>query len=116
MATGLTQIQPFVNWTTPNGKPSFQLQNETDFGYLREGNFIQRLYVPKVPYLAPAPVKVVIVLVVFVAHGEWPLPGTTSNIEYRCGLLQGINAGTPHRTWLGQSNTNPANGRRREFR
>jgi hypothetical protein len=46
----LTQIQPFVNWTTPNGKLSLQLQNETDFGYLREGNFIQRLYVLKVAY------------------------------------------------------------------
>lgn len=46
----LTQVQPFVNWTTPNGKLSFQLQNETDFGYLREGNFIQHLYVLKVAY------------------------------------------------------------------
>jgi hypothetical protein len=46
----LTQIQPFVNWTALGGKLSFQFQNETDFGYLREGNFIQRLYVLKVGY------------------------------------------------------------------
>lgn len=35
-----------------------------------------------------------------VVRGEWHLPGTTSNIEYRVGLLQGINADAPRRTWL----------------
>jgi hypothetical protein len=30
------------------------------------------------------------------------VPGTTGNIEYRIGLLQGINAAAPRRTWLVQ--------------
>ena len=37
-----------------------------------------------------------------IAHGEWHVPGTTSEIEYRVGLLQGINASAPRQTWVGQ--------------
>lgn len=37
-----------------------------------------------------------------VVRGEWHLPGTTSNLEYRIGLLQGVNPGAPRRTWLVQ--------------
>jgi len=46
----LTQTQPFVNWTTLEGQLRFELSNETDFGYLPQGNFIQRLYRLKVAY------------------------------------------------------------------
>jgi hypothetical protein len=35
-----------------------------------------------------------------VVRGEWHPPGTTGEIEYRFGLLQGINASAPRRTWL----------------
>ena len=35
-------------------------------------------------------------------HGDWHVPGTTGDIEYRIGLLQGINASAPRQTWLGQ--------------
>ena len=37
-----------------------------------------------------------------VAHGEWHVPATTGDIEYRVGILQGINAAAPRRTWLAQ--------------
>ena len=37
-----------------------------------------------------------------IAHGEWHVPGTTANLEYRVGLLQGINADAPRRTWVAQ--------------
>ncbi|TAN02494.1 MAG: hypothetical protein EPN36_16895 [Rhodanobacteraceae bacterium] len=37
-----------------------------------------------------------------VVRGEWHVPGTTSNLEYRIGLLQGINDDAPRRTWLAQ--------------
>ncbi len=37
-----------------------------------------------------------------IAHGEWHVPGTTGNIEYRVGLLPGINADAPRRTWVAQ--------------
>ena len=46
----LTQTKPFVNWTTLDGKLRFELSNETDFGHLPQGNFIQRLYQLKVSY------------------------------------------------------------------
>ena len=46
----LTQARPFVNWTTLAGKLRFELSNETDFGYLPQGNFIQRLYQLKASY------------------------------------------------------------------
>lgn len=35
-----------------------------------------------------------------IVAGEWHVPGTTSNIEYRVGLLLGANAAAPRRTWL----------------
>lgn len=37
-----------------------------------------------------------------IVHGEWHVPATTRNIEYRVGLLQGINADAPRRTWVAQ--------------
>ena len=37
-----------------------------------------------------------------VLHGEWHVPATTANIEYRVGLLQGGNAAAPRRTWVAQ--------------
>lgn len=40
----LTQVQPFVDWTALDGRLRLKLENETDYGYLREGNFIRRLY------------------------------------------------------------------------
>jgi hypothetical protein len=46
----LTQTKPFVNWTALEGKLRFELSNETDFGHLPEGNFIQRLYQLKAAY------------------------------------------------------------------
>ncbi|MDE1983967.1 MAG: carbohydrate binding family 9 domain-containing protein [Gammaproteobacteria bacterium] len=39
----LTQITPFVDWTTFDGKLQIQFNTETDFGYLPEGKFIERL-------------------------------------------------------------------------
>jgi hypothetical protein len=46
----LNQTKPFLYWTTLEGKLRFELSNETDFGYLPQGNFIQRLYQFKVAY------------------------------------------------------------------
>jgi hypothetical protein len=37
-----------------------------------------------------------------IVHGEWHVPDTTADIEYRFGLLQGINAGAPRHTWVAQ--------------
>ncbi len=37
-----------------------------------------------------------------IAHGEWHVPGTTGDIEYRLGLLQGLNASAPRQTWVAQ--------------
>ena len=37
-----------------------------------------------------------------IVHGEWNVPGTTGNIEYRVGLLQGINTDAPRHTWVAQ--------------
>jgi hypothetical protein len=34
--------------------------------------------------------------------GEWHVPGTAGNVEYRVGMLLGINAAAPRRTWLVQ--------------
>lgn len=46
----LNQTRPFVNWTALEGRLRFELSNETDYGYLPQGNFIQRLYQLKVAY------------------------------------------------------------------
>ncbi len=46
----LTQTKPFVTWTTLEGKLRFELSNETDYGYLPQGNFIERLYQLNVGY------------------------------------------------------------------
>jgi hypothetical protein len=46
----LVQYMPFVSWNALQGKLAFKLSNETDFGYLPQGHFIQRLYVLKVGY------------------------------------------------------------------
>lgn len=32
--------------------------------------------------------------------GEWHLPGTTGNLEYRVGVVLGINGDAPRKTWL----------------
>lgn len=37
-----------------------------------------------------------------VVAGEWHLPGTASNLEYRVGAVIGLNAAAPRRTWLAQ--------------
>ena len=37
-----------------------------------------------------------------IAHGEWHVPGSTGDIEYRIGMLQGINASAPRHTWVAQ--------------
>ena len=37
-----------------------------------------------------------------VMRGEWHVPGTTDNIEYRVGLLQGINTDASRHTWVAQ--------------
>jgi hypothetical protein len=46
----LNQTKPFINWTTLDGRLRFELSNETDFAYLPQGNFIQRLYQLKAAY------------------------------------------------------------------
>jgi hypothetical protein len=46
----LDQAKPFINWTTLEGKLRLELSNETDFAYLPQGNFIQRLYQLKAAY------------------------------------------------------------------
>jgi hypothetical protein len=35
-----------------------------------------------------------------IVAGEWHLPGTTGNFEYRVGVVLGINADAPRQTWL----------------
>jgi len=37
-----------------------------------------------------------------VIAGDWRMPGTMSEFEYRLGVVFGINARAPHRTWLAQ--------------
>lgn len=37
-----------------------------------------------------------------IAAGEWHIPGTTSGLEYRVGVVLGINAAAPRQTWLAQ--------------
>lgn len=37
-----------------------------------------------------------------IARGEWHVPGTQSNLEYRVGLVFGLNDAAPRRTWLAQ--------------
>jgi hypothetical protein len=37
-----------------------------------------------------------------IVAGEWHLPGTTSNFEYRVGVVFGLNATAPRQTWLAQ--------------
>jgi hypothetical protein len=37
-----------------------------------------------------------------IVAGEWHVPGTTSSLEYRFGVVLGINAAAPRRTWLAQ--------------
>ena len=35
-----------------------------------------------------------------IVTGEFHLPGTTSNLEYRVGVVLGINSDAPRQTWL----------------
>ena len=37
-----------------------------------------------------------------IATGEWHVPGTNSNLEYRIGVVLGINDAAPRQTWLAQ--------------
>jgi hypothetical protein len=37
-----------------------------------------------------------------VASGEWNVPGTSSNLGYRIGVLIGINSSAPRQTWVAQ--------------
>ncbi len=37
-----------------------------------------------------------------VVAGEWRIPGTMAEFEYRVGVVFGINAAAPRRTWLAQ--------------
>ena len=37
-----------------------------------------------------------------IVAGEWHIPGSTSNLEYRVGVVFGINAAAPRQTWLAQ--------------
>ena len=46
----LNQAKPFADWTTLAGKLRIEFSNETDYGYLPQGNFILRLYQLKVVY------------------------------------------------------------------
>lgn len=46
----LTQVMPSVDWTGLGGRFRIKLANETDFGHLPQGRFIQRLYVLTTSY------------------------------------------------------------------
>lgn len=37
-----------------------------------------------------------------IVAGEWHVPGTSSNLEYRVGVVLGVNAAAPRKTWLAQ--------------
>jgi len=37
-----------------------------------------------------------------IASGEWKVPGITGNLEYRVGVVFGINSSAPRQTWLAQ--------------
>ncbi len=37
-----------------------------------------------------------------IVAGEWHVPGTTSGLEYRVGVVLGVNAAAPRQTWLAQ--------------
>ncbi len=37
-----------------------------------------------------------------IVAGEWHVPGTTGSVEYRVGVVLGLNAAAPRRTWLAQ--------------
>jgi hypothetical protein len=37
-----------------------------------------------------------------IVSGEWHLPGTSSNLGYRVGVMLGINSSAPRQTWLAQ--------------
>lgn len=40
----LTQWENYVKWTSPEGRLQFGVSTESDFGRLRQGNFVQRLW------------------------------------------------------------------------
>ena len=46
----LTQVFAFANWTSPRGRLTTELSAENDFGYLPQGNFIERLWQVKTVY------------------------------------------------------------------
>ena len=37
-----------------------------------------------------------------IVGGEWHVPGTNGHLEYRVGMVHGINSSAPHQTWLAQ--------------
>jgi hypothetical protein len=37
-----------------------------------------------------------------IVSGEWHLPGTTADVEYRVGVVLGLNTEAPRQTWLAQ--------------
>ena len=40
----LTQWEHYVKWTSPEGRLQFGVSTENDFGHLKQGNFVQRLW------------------------------------------------------------------------
>jgi hypothetical protein len=40
----LTQWEEYVKWTSPKGKLQLGLTTENNFGHLKQGNFVQRLW------------------------------------------------------------------------
>jgi hypothetical protein len=40
----LTQWEHYVKWTSPKGRLQFGLTTENNFGHLKQGNFVQRLW------------------------------------------------------------------------
>ena len=40
----LTQWEQYVKWTSPQGRLQFGLTTENNFGHLKQGNFVQRLW------------------------------------------------------------------------
>lgn len=46
----LTQLTPFIYWTALDGRLRIEFNSETDFGYLPEGDFVERLRQLKIAY------------------------------------------------------------------
>jgi hypothetical protein len=46
----LTQWEQYIRWTSPKGKLQFGLTTDNNFGHLKEGNFVQRLWQVQASY------------------------------------------------------------------